>query len=484
MSIIESLLKRVVTLDCSDLHVQPFYRPRIRARGHLIDVDKSAPFEPGQLEQSLLALLSSQQIARLSEAKFIDFALHNYLGRQWRVHYFYQETGLAAAFRPLPTTVRCFAELNLPEELERLAHFPSGLVLVSGATGAGKTTTLAALVQLINNSYRKTISTLEDPAEYLFDDKRSVIQQREIGTDVPSFKQGIQDAMIFYPDILVIGEILDYDTARMTLRAAETGMLVLATIHGNDAAQTIDRVLDLFPEHEQLLARTMISQSLKAISCQLLLPDIHGQGRLPACEILLRTPAIAHLIRSNRIYDVRNNLLMGKNMGMRHLDQSLGELVDAGVLDISEAHRHAKDKRRFRISAEKNRRRRTHKDVLLPSEVDDNSVERRAEERIRTIVLANIQEYDEMGLLADMTVGRTLDLSSGGVCIELNHPLNARRKIRLHLTVGSIMIQADAFVRSVRELSENSFAIGCRFHKLEPEKQDIIDQHLRLNRPN
>lgn len=481
MADIMGLLKRVVTLECSDLHLQPYLAPRIRARGQLIELDNSEAYTPADLEHGLLSLLNNQQLSRLADHQSLDFSLHRCFGRQWRAHYFYQETGLAAAFRPLPSRVRSFEELNLPEGLERFAHFPSGLILVSGATGAGKTTTLAALVQLINNSYRKTIITLEDPVEYLFEDKRSVIQQREIGTDVDSFEQGIHDAMTFYPDVLVIGEILDYSTAKMVLRAAETGMLVIATIHGNDAGQTVDRVLDLFPENEQLLARTMISQSLKAISCQLLLKDLNGQSRVPACEILVRTPAIGHLIRSNRIYDLRNNLQTGKSLGMRHLDQSLGELVDANLISPEEAHRYAADKRRFRMSAPRIKRRKRSRGEIRTANKDTDE-ERRREQRVRTYTLVNVQEYDDLGVLSDMTVGRTLDLSNGGVCIELNHPLNPKSKVRLQLTLGAKMLEIDAIARSIRELKENAYAIGFRFLDIDPDSRDAIDLHLQLNR--
>jgi twitching motility protein PilT len=481
MAVIESLLQRVNESSYSDLHVQAGSRPRIRARGHLIEVEELPILESESLEKELLTFLTPSQTTRLADFRYVDFAMHNYFGRQWRVHYFYQESGLAAAFRPLPVRVQSFAELNLPEELERFAHFPSGLVLISGATGAGKTTTLASLVQLINSSYRKTINTLEDPVEYIYEDKRSVIQQREIGTDVSSFDAGIKEAMTFYPDALVIGEILDYETARMTLRAAETGMLVLATIHGNDAAQTIDRVLDLFPDTEQFLARTMIAQCLKAICCQLLVPDLKGVLRVPVCEILIRTPAIGHLIRSNRVFDLRNHLQTGKALGMRHLDQSLSELVDAGILDVAEARRYATDKRRFRVSlAQTMKGRRTSRSMPKMSGKSPAS-ERRGQIRRKTTILANVSEYDEAGKMKGPLIGPIFDLSSISVSIELNQAFAIKNKVRIELALGAKTLQFDAVVRSVRNIEEGVFAIGFRFLELDMEAQDSIDLHLRLH---
>ncbi|MGH7859279.1 MAG: type IV pilus twitching motility protein PilT, partial [Candidatus Binatia bacterium] len=238
-------------------------------------------------------------------------------------------------------------ELNLPKEIETFAHMRSGLVLVTGCTGSGKTSTLAAIINLINYTYRKHIITLEDPIEYVYTSRKSVIHQRGLYDDIVDFQSGIVAALREDPDVVLVGEMRDLDTIRLALTAAEVGTLVFATLHTNSAADSIDRIIDVFDETEQPRVRAMLSQSLSGIVSQVLLRRFDKPGRLPATEILISTPAVSHLIREGKSHDITNVIQGGRAQGMHTLDDSLLALVEQRLVDPTTAYRHAWSKVRF-----------------------------------------------------------------------------------------------------------------------------------------
>ena len=480
MADLEALMQRTTRLGASDLHLQPGIRPRIRVGGDLIEPQPCEPVEGAALHQAIEGLLDPPQRERLRRQGYLDFSHLDPEGVAWRCHVYQQRRGLAAALRPLAAAIPTLAQLGLPHELERLAHLRSGLVLITGATGSGKSTTLAALVGVINRVYRKTIITLEDPIEYLFRSERSVIQQRAVGTHVVSFGQGVRDAIDERPDVLVVGELRDYETVRAALSAAETGALVFATLHSNDATQTLDRILDLFPHDEQPLARVMLAQSLQGLVSQALLQEAEGKRRLPACEVLFRTPALAQLIRAGKVHEVRNCIQTGRSEGMRLLDDSLAELLEGGKVSREEVLRFARTKERFRgpfqteegavpFLAALGARKRSPKD-------------RRHEPRVHTLNLVNVGERDATtGLPAALTLGRTLDLSHDGVRVEVDHPLLLRSRVTLGLALEDRIVEVEGSVCTVQELDDHTCAVGVRFARVSADAQAQIDAFLRAH---
>lgn len=476
---LEALLARTRALRCSDLHLQPGLRPHVRLQGELIALEEEPALEGGLLEGLLLDLLSDLQRARLAEQGYLDLSYRDASGTTWRCHYFHQRTGLSAALRPLAARIPTLDELRLPPELERLAHLQRGLVLITGATGSGKSTTLAALVGIIDRTYRRTVLTLEDPIEYLFDDPRGVIEQREVGTHVESFARGVQDALLARPDVLVVGELRDPDSVQGALAAAETGALVLATLHSNDAVQTLDRLIDMFPLEDQPQTRAVLSQSLQAVVSQVLVHEREGKGRRPACEVMFRTPAVASLIRDDRTHELRSVIETGRALGMRLLDDALADLVAGGLVAREEARRFARDPRRFGepLPAEP-----VGPLAALLGRAPGSIHERRQEPRVRALELVNVGELNEVGLQTALTVGRTLDLSHEGVRVELEHPLLLRSRALLDLALEDRVVQVEGLVVSVAEAGPRSFAHGLRFVDPSDAARQAIDDYLALRR--
>lgn len=477
---IDQLLERTVAMRCSDLHLQALQRPRVRSRGDLIELEDCQALWAAELEQHLIALLNDDEEARLKEQGFLDFALHGRAGHQWRVHYYRTKDGLAAAFRPLPERIRGLAELGLPDALERLGHLRSGLVLITGATGSGKSTTMAAVVDQINSTYRRSIITLEDPIESIHENKRSFIQQRQRRTHVTTYRQGILDALRERPDILVIGELRGAEAARAALTAAETGMVVFTTLHSNSATQAIDRFLDLFPHSEQRLVRVMLAQLLEAVVSQTLLHHLDGQGRVPACEVLFKTLAVSHLIEAGKIKDIRSCIQTGRSSGMQDLDAALLQLVWGGKVSRAEARAHAHDPGAFedayRPAGPPPVRRAWRPRRVQPRTRE----ERRHEGRVKTIALVNVAAVDEIGREAELRTGQTLDLSHDGARVELDQPLQIRGLVQMQLALGPDLIEVRGAVCSVHETREERFQVGLKFIELTRADREVIDRYLRL----
>ncbi|RME81206.1 MAG: PilT/PilU family type 4a pilus ATPase [Planctomycetota bacterium] len=343
---IDRLLDAMVENNASDLHMVPGLKPKYRIHGELQDVDHEV-LTTKTCNDYLLEILTKEQKAFFLQNRDMDFLYVSQKGNRFRTNFFLQQRGLAAVFRIIPTKIASFELLNLPSQLERFANFHSGLVLVTGPTGAGKSTTLAAIIDYINSRYRKHIITLEDPIEFVHPNKKSIIHQREVGTHVESFNQGIIDAGRQDPDIVLVGEMRDTETIKLTCSLAETGVLTFATLHTNNASQTLDRIIDVFPSSQQPQIRAMLSQSLVAIFSQLLLKTVDGTARVPAYEILFSSFAVANMIREGKVQEINSYIQRGRSQGMVSMDDSLRDLLEKGIISPEDAYMVAEDKVRF-----------------------------------------------------------------------------------------------------------------------------------------
>ncbi len=324
MSIVE-LLREALDRKASDLHVTVDSPPVIRVNGELVRLDRPR-LQPADTRRLLVEMLDEDQVRRFDSEGEVDFA-HSiaHLGR-FRVNGYRQRRSAAIAVRLIGSEIKSLRALGLPETLANLARRPRGLVLVTGPTGSGKTTTLASMVDLINREFEYHVITLEDPIEYLHCHQRSIVNQREIGTDTQSFASGLRAALREDPDVVLVGEMRDLETIATALRAAETGHLVLATLHTNDAPQTIDRVVDAFPPYQQEQVKVQLGNCLEGIVAQRLIPRVDGRGRVVAVEVLVATPAIRNLIREGKTHQIPSSLQTGSRHGMKTMDASLREL--------------------------------------------------------------------------------------------------------------------------------------------------------------
>lgn len=347
MSRIDSMLEGMKALEASDLHLKIGLRPRFRVNGDLQEVAGYDVMTAAFMEDVLGELLTEVQRERFRADNEVDVAYSDVEGTRFRCNIFREYYGVAAVIRMLPARVPTLKELNLPDCLEAFAHLTSGLVMVTGGTGSGKTSTLACLVDVVNRHYRRHIITLEDPIEYVHQPQRSFIHQRSLYRDMKDFSSGIRDSLREDPDVILVGELRDLKTIRRAIAAAETGVLVFATLHTNSCVETIDRIIDVFPAEEQNQVRAMLSYSLAGVVSQVLLRRRGGEGRVPATEVLVGTPAVANLIREGKATELANVIQAGKARGMHTLDDSLERLVQSRTVTAQEAYTFAVNKLRF-----------------------------------------------------------------------------------------------------------------------------------------
>src|SRR5512133_2722211 len=324
---IDDLLEQMVTRNASDLHVAVGAHPVVRVRGKLEPLQEIPPLTGDMTQQLLYRVLSTEQQKHLELDRQIDFA-HSIPGlARFRVNVYWQRGSLGAAFRLIPTEIKTLEELGIPNALHELTDRPRGLVLVTGPTGSGKSTTLAALIDEINRKRAEHILTIEDPIEFVHRHKRCVVNQREIGVDATGFAEALRAALRQDPDVILLGEMRDLETISTALTAAETGHLVFATLHTQSAPGTIDRVVDAFPAGQQDQIRIQLAATLEGIVTQALLPTADGTGRVPALEILFPDDAVRNLIRQGKVEQVYSVMQTSTAKGMQTMEQALAELV-------------------------------------------------------------------------------------------------------------------------------------------------------------
>ncbi len=339
---IEILLEEVVKKKASDLHLQVGMPPMLRVDGHLTPVTGSQPMSEEIVEGLVFAMLDEDQKQILLKDKEFDFSFaFGDLGR-FRVNAFHERGNLAAALRLIPNEILTVEQLGLPAIMNKFAQYPRGLVLVTGPTGSGKSTSLAALVDKINSERADHIITIEDPIEFTHKSKKSLVVQREVHYDTYSFSAALRSALREDPDVVLIGEMRDLETIASAITIAETGHLVFATLHTNSAAQSVDRMIDVFPPHQQPQIRAQLSNILMAICCQRLIPSIGG-GRVAAAEILTATPAVRNIIREGKTHQLEAVIQTGAEFGMQSMDKTLVNLIHAGTITYDEARNYAVD---------------------------------------------------------------------------------------------------------------------------------------------
>jgi len=343
---IKELLEYAVDRGASDLHLTEDLPPIIRIDG-IIERTTYPVLSKDDLKKIIYSMLNDDQKVKFESDLELDLSIFIPKVSRFRVNIHMQKGCVEAAFRVIPTKIKTIEELGLPHTIADLSRKPNGLVLVTGPTGMGKSTTLAAMVNLINNERRALIISVEDPIEYVHENIKSVIKQREIGSDTKSFSNALKHALRQDPDVILVGEMRDLETISTAITAAETGHLVLSTLHTPDAPQTIDRLIDIFPPHQQKQVMVQLAGSLQGVVCQQLLPTKEGKGRVAACEIMTGTSAVRSLIREHKTEQLLTVIQTSGQQGMITMDKSIKQLLQEGVIDEETAMSKAKDQGEF-----------------------------------------------------------------------------------------------------------------------------------------
>lgn len=343
---IDDLFDHIVQNKASDLHLQEGQPPKMRLHGDIIKIREEL-LTRSEMEQMLSEVAGPKRWEAFVKKGDADLAYELNEDARFRCNLHRQLHGLGGIFRLIPNRIASLEELNVPSVIKRLANLRGGLVLVTGPTGSGKSTTLAALIDYINCSYARHIITIEEPIEFVHNNKLSIITQREVGEDTPSFANGLRNAMREDADVVLVGEMRDLETISLALTAAETGLLVFGTLHTNNARKTVDRMIDVFPSSQQPQVRTMLASSLRGIVAQLLMKRADGSGRLAVNEILFASSAVSSIIREGAVEKLTDVLISGKAEGMQFMDDAIMALVNQGLVTPSEAYMKAIDKLRF-----------------------------------------------------------------------------------------------------------------------------------------
>src|SRR5437870_8602822 len=331
---IDELLEQMVARGASDLHLSAGAPPTLRVRGEMVRLEERGKLMPDGTQQLLYRILSSEQQKRLEIDRQLDLS-HAVPGlARFRVNVYFQRESLGAAFRLIPEQLKTLEELHLPGTLHEFANKPRGLVVVTGPTGSGKSTTLAALIDEVNRTRAEHILTIEDPIEFIHRHKRCIVNQREIGPDATTFADALRAALRQDPDVILLGEMRDLETISTALTAAETGHLVFGTLHTQSAPSTIDRIIDVFPPEQQEQVRIMIAMSLQGVVTQTLIPTADGAGRVPALEILLPDDAVRNLIRQGKVEQIYSVMQTNTAKGMQTMEQALANLIQHHVVDV------------------------------------------------------------------------------------------------------------------------------------------------------
>jgi len=337
---IENLLEEVIKRKASDLHIQVGLPPILRVDGALIPMQNTAALNPESIQALVFSILDQDQRQIFLKDKEFDFSFAFGTLSRFRVNAFHERGNIAAAFRLIPNEIPTVEQLGLPKVVDKFVTYPRGLVLVTGPTGSGKSTTLAAMINKINSEQSKHIITIEDPVEYTHVSKKSIIVQREVHYDTFSFSGALRSSLREDPDVVLIGEMRDLETIASAITIAETGHLVFATLHTNSAAQSIDRMIDVFPPHQQGQIRAQLSNILMAICSQRLIPAVNG-GRIAVAEILVATPAVRNIIREAKTHQLEAVIQTGAEFGMQSMDKTLVEMIRSGKITYDEARNFA-----------------------------------------------------------------------------------------------------------------------------------------------
>jgi len=327
---IPELLDIVIERGGSDLHLTAGSPPVVRLHGDLQVLTEYQPIVPRALRAMIYAILPQRRREQLEQDLELDMSYSLPGKARFRVNVYFQRDAIGAAFRLIPTEIRSIEWLGLPPIVAELARYPRGFVVVTGPTGSGKSTTLASLVDIVNQERKCHIMTVEDPIEFLHQHKTALVNQREVGTDTHGFAQALKHVLRQDPDVILVGEMRDLETIQTAITAAETGHLVFATLHTQDAPQTIDRIIDVFPSHQQQQIRIQLSTTLQAVLTQQLLQTVDGQGRVVAAEVLIATPAVRNLIREGKVHQIYSAMQAGGRVGMQTMDAALAQLVRSG----------------------------------------------------------------------------------------------------------------------------------------------------------
>ena len=348
MDIIQ-LLEFSMKKGASDLHLSSGSPPMMRMHGEMKKIN-IPNFTKDDIHYMIYDIMNDEQKKRFEENREIDFSCQlGGIGR-FRVNIFFQQNGEAAVFRTIPTKIMTFEELKLPEILKTLADKEKGMILVTGPTGSGKSTTLAAIIDYINKTRKGHIITIEDPIEFVHESKNCMVNQREVGANTHSFANALRSALREDPDIILVGEMRDLETISLAITSAETGHLVFGTLHTSSAGKTVDRIIDVFPTNQQQQIRAMFAESIEGVIAQKLLPRKDGKGRAAALEIMLGTTAIRNLIREGKTFQIPSMIQTGISIGMQSLDYSLKNMVNEGIIDSAVAVHYAQDRKSFEAS--------------------------------------------------------------------------------------------------------------------------------------
>jgi twitching motility protein PilT len=347
MSYIDEFLSVIVAQGASDLHIGEGQPPKMRRHGDVMPI-RDEPVTREEAAQMLSEMCGPQRWEMFEDRGDLDFAYEMDEESRFRCNFLKQANGYGAVFRLIPTKIASLDQLGIPPVVKQFGHLRGGLVLVTGPTGSGKSTTLAALIDYINENFARHIVTIEEPIEFVHQNKRSIITQREVPLDSASFPDGLKAALREDADIVLVGEMRDLETISLALTAAETGLLVFGTLHTNNARKTIDRMVDAFPANKQAQVRTMLANSLRGVLAQLLLKKADGSGRLAVNEILIASPAVSAIIREGATQKLQDVIVAGKGQGMQFMDDAIFALLQKGAVSPHEAFMKAIDKNRFK----------------------------------------------------------------------------------------------------------------------------------------
>jgi twitching motility protein PilT len=344
--LIDQFFDIIVETKASDLHMQEGQPPKMRLHGDIEKI-RDEPLTHAEMEQMMSEVVGPKRWEKYVKTGDVDCAYELSSDARFRCNLHKQLHGHGGIFRLIPNKIATLEQLKVPQVIKRFANIKGGLVLVTGPTGSGKSTTLAALIDYINSSYARHIITIEEPIEFVHPNKLSIITQREVGEDTPSFAMGLKNAMREDADVVLVGEMRDLETIALALTAAETGMLVFGTLHTNNARKTVDRMIDVFPSSQQPQVRTMLSASLRGIVAQLLMKKADGKGRVAVNEILISNNAVSSIIREGAVEKLTDVLISGKAEGMQFMDDAINSLLQQGIINGEEAYMKAIDKQRF-----------------------------------------------------------------------------------------------------------------------------------------